>query len=278
MYGRISRHLRSNVVGYVALFIALGGVTYAAGLARDSVKAKQIKTGAVRSDEAKDESLTGTDLANGSVTGADLGDGSVTGADVEDDSLTGADVNEATLNLPATTPDTPEQLLEKLKTVDGAGSGLSADSLDTLDSSNLYTKTESDGRYPLGTAGFAMITANTNTTRAPFANFAELDFVCDAAGVPSVALKNIAGTNLRVYTDTGDDTPDLNAPLNNGASTTPVIGTTGNTTADHVTYLARGPVGTASFEVWVEDQGAPNATNCLFNYQAIGQATLTPSF
>src|SRR5688572_1321360 len=135
--GRISGHLRSNVVGYVALFIALGGVTYAAGLAEDSVKSKQIKTGAVRSDEAKDNSLTGSDVA----------DRSITGVDVAGDSLTGAEVAESTLNLPAA--DTPEQLLDKLKTVDGAGSGLSADALDDVDSSNLYTKGDSDSRFPL---------------------------------------------------------------------------------------------------------------------------------
>src|SRR5690242_1621380 len=94
--GRISRHVRSNVVGYIALFVALGGVTYAAGLARDSVKAKQIAKNAVRSKEVKN------------------------------DALTGADVNESKLVLPT---ETGQTILDKLKTVDGAGSGLSADSL-----------------------------------------------------------------------------------------------------------------------------------------------------
>jgi hypothetical protein len=265
---RIGRHIRSNVVGYVALFIALGGVTYAAGLARDSVKAKQIKTGAVRSDEAKDNSLTGTDVA----------DGSLGGIDVTDDSITGADVQESSLNLPPAASDTPQQILDKLITVDGAGSGLSADSLDTLDSSDLYTRTASDARYPVGTGNVSMITANTTSTRNPFASFAELTFVCDAGGNPSVALKNVSGSNLRVYTDTGDPAPTLNAPLNNGATTTPVAAANADNTADHVTYLVRGGLGTASFDVWVENQGAPNATNCLFNFQALGQATLTPSF
>src|SRR5215208_6041784 len=89
MNRRLSTHLRSNVVGYVALFIALGGVAYAAGLARDSVKSKQIKKGAVRSEEVKDDSLTGTD------------------------------VNESSLVLAG---ESAQALLDKLKSVDGEGS------------------------------------------------------------------------------------------------------------------------------------------------------------
>ena len=151
MNGRIGTHVRSNVVGYVALFIALGGVTYAAGLAKDSVKSKQIKTGAVRSAEAKDNSLTGTDVADNSLTGTDVTDGGLTGADVADDSLTGADVQESTLNLPT---DTPQQLLEKILTVDGAGTGLSADSLDSLDSSTCSRRPSRTGgtRSPMPTS------------------------------------------------------------------------------------------------------------------------------
>lgn len=60
-------HLRRNVVAYVALFLALSAGAYAAGLKKNSVGSKQIKTAAVKSDE----------LANGSVTGAKLADGAI---------------------------------------------------------------------------------------------------------------------------------------------------------------------------------------------------------
>jgi hypothetical protein len=242
--GRIGTHLRSNVVGYVALFIALGGVTYAAGLGPDSVKSKQIKQGAVRSEEVKD------------------------------DSITGVDVNESSLVLAG---ETASALLDKVKTVDGAGSGLSADSLDELDSSNLYTKADSDARFPLADIGFQNLTASSTGTYIPFADFAELDLVCDAGGNPSVALKNISGSNLRVYTDTGADVPTVNAPLGNGASTTLVGTAAADNTADRITYLVRGGVGTVRIEAWIENLGAPNTTNCLFNTQALGQGALTPA-
>ena len=55
-----------NVVATLALFVALGGTSYAAvTLPRNSVGATQLRTGAVRSDEVKDRSLGVSDLSLG---------------------------------------------------------------------------------------------------------------------------------------------------------------------------------------------------------------------
>ncbi len=90
MGSRVSAHIRGNVVGYVALFFALGlGTAYA--IERDSIKSKHIKAAAVKE----------SDLRNGAVTAAKLGDNSVSGQNVVDDSLKGADVDESTLELPS---------------------------------------------------------------------------------------------------------------------------------------------------------------------------------
>jgi hypothetical protein len=54
----------ANVMSTLALFVALGGTGYAAlKLPRNSVGAKQIRTGAVRSAEVKDHSLKAADFA-----------------------------------------------------------------------------------------------------------------------------------------------------------------------------------------------------------------------
>jgi hypothetical protein len=54
----------ANVTSSIALFVALGGTGYAAlKLPRDSVGAKQIKAGAVRSAEVKNHSLKPVDFA-----------------------------------------------------------------------------------------------------------------------------------------------------------------------------------------------------------------------
>jgi hypothetical protein len=59
-------HLRRNAVAYLALFVALGGTSYAAvQLPKNSVTAKQIKTSAVRSAEVKNGSLKAKDFKAG---------------------------------------------------------------------------------------------------------------------------------------------------------------------------------------------------------------------
>lgn len=60
---RIRNHARSNLVGYLALFVALGGTSYAAiSLPAGSVGTTQLRNGAV----------TARKIANGSITPAKL--------------------------------------------------------------------------------------------------------------------------------------------------------------------------------------------------------------
>ncbi|HEY4097628.1 MAG TPA: hypothetical protein VGM33_19040 [Baekduia sp.] len=62
------RHLRRNAVAYLALFVALGGTSYAAtALPRNSVGASQLKAGAVTSAKVKNHSLVVADLSVGTV-------------------------------------------------------------------------------------------------------------------------------------------------------------------------------------------------------------------
>lgn len=65
-------HLRSNVIAYLALIVALGGTSYAAiNLPANSVGSRQLKNGSVTTDK----------LANGSVTPKKL-DGTTIGGSV----------------------------------------------------------------------------------------------------------------------------------------------------------------------------------------------------
>jgi hypothetical protein len=79
-------HLRSNVVGYVALFFALSlGTAWA--VQKNAIKSKHIAPGHVRE----------ADLGNGAVTSDKLAANSVDGDNVVSDSLTGADIQESSL-------------------------------------------------------------------------------------------------------------------------------------------------------------------------------------
>lgn len=64
----------ANVMSVTAVFIALGGSAIAINqLPQDSVGARQIKTGAVRSAEVKDFSLQADDFAKGSLPAGQVG-------------------------------------------------------------------------------------------------------------------------------------------------------------------------------------------------------------
>jgi len=82
------RFVRGNTIALLALFIALGGTTYAAtALPANSVGAKQLKKNAVTSVKIK----------NSAIANAKIGANAVTGAKVKNDSLTGADILESSL-------------------------------------------------------------------------------------------------------------------------------------------------------------------------------------
>jgi hypothetical protein len=112
----------ANVVSCVALFVALGGGAYALTLKENSVGTKQLKSDAVRSQDVKDATLTGTDILESSL---DL-----------PPELEGPRGPEGPPGADGS-PDTPQQVLDKLSTVDGPGSGLDADSVDGLAGADL---------------------------------------------------------------------------------------------------------------------------------------------
>jgi len=76
----ISRYIRTNILGFAAIFLALGGIAVATGLKKNSVKSKQIKDGQVQN----------VDLAAGAVDSSKVADNSLTGSDIDESSLSGA--------------------------------------------------------------------------------------------------------------------------------------------------------------------------------------------
>lgn len=73
MRARLPRITYGNVVSTLALFIALGGVSYAAAtLPKNSVGAAQLKKNAVTSKKIKDKSITGSDIKNGTIKGSKI--------------------------------------------------------------------------------------------------------------------------------------------------------------------------------------------------------------
>ena len=81
MLTSLTHHMRQNVVAYLALFVALGGTSYAAiRLPANSVGASQIKTNAVRSVDVKNSSLLAADFRAGQLAAGPRGATGLQGA------------------------------------------------------------------------------------------------------------------------------------------------------------------------------------------------------
>ena len=114
MSRRIREHLRSNVVGYVAIFLfAIGGTAYAThpggantissgdiingevqtlDIAPSAVTAGRLASNSVNGAKVTNESLSGVDVAADSLEAGDLAAGSVGTSEIADQTVTGTDL------------------------------------------------------------------------------------------------------------------------------------------------------------------------------------------
>jgi hypothetical protein len=92
----IRSHLSfANVISVMALFVALGGASYAAvTLPKNSVGAKQIKKNAVRAGEVKRNAVGASELRANAVGTGDIADNGVGGADLADNSVGAAELTD----------------------------------------------------------------------------------------------------------------------------------------------------------------------------------------
>jgi hypothetical protein len=78
----------TDVIATLALFVALGGSSYAAL----TITGGDIRNGTLTGSDLKDESVTRRDVDNSTITGSDLKDRSVTSSDIDDESLRATDL------------------------------------------------------------------------------------------------------------------------------------------------------------------------------------------
>ena len=86
---QIRNHLSfANVISMIALFVALGGASYAAvTLPKNSVGAKQIKKRAVRNKHINRNAVSASKIQGNSISSPKIADGSVFSADLADNSI-----------------------------------------------------------------------------------------------------------------------------------------------------------------------------------------------
>jgi hypothetical protein len=79
------------VVAFVALFVALGGVSY--GLATGSIDSREIADNTIRSKDIRDNSVYSRDLRNNDIRDIDIRNGTIKGRDIARATITGDNVN-----------------------------------------------------------------------------------------------------------------------------------------------------------------------------------------
>jgi hypothetical protein len=83
------------VVACIALFVALGGVSY--GLATGSIDSREIRDDTIRSKDLRNNSVYTRDIRNNDVRDIDIRNGTVKGRDIADRTITDDDIDMAKL-------------------------------------------------------------------------------------------------------------------------------------------------------------------------------------
>ena len=83
------------VIACIALFVSLGGVSYA--VATGSIDSRELRNNTIRSGDVRNNTLRTEDIRNNEVRGFDIRNSSIQGRDVAFNTLTGADIAESSL-------------------------------------------------------------------------------------------------------------------------------------------------------------------------------------
>lgn len=183
MGGQVSRHIRSNVVGYVALFFALtGGVAWAThpggantistgDIINSEVKSQDIGDGevkqpdlganAVSSGKIQDQQVKNADLGIGASSSNTIADGGIQNVDVANNTLTGAKIDESTLF--------NDNSLDGADVADGGltGADVADGSLTGTDvADGTLTDADTSGLVPYGDVLWAVVNSDGSLARA----------------------------------------------------------------------------------------------------------------
>ena len=267
--GKLSSHVRSNVVGYAALFVALSGTAWAATeLDKNEVKSKHIGKGQVKTSDLGENSVTSPKVADGSLLDDDFAPGQLPAGERGPEGPPGDPG-------PPGSPDTPQQVLDKVKGVDGSGSGLDSDLLDGQSAADFTPASEvhNSGRVAMDdqVPGDPFPTSQTLVDNGTLS--VEADCADNAGGSDSALLavrSDASGWSIATNTDgTADNSANESAAIGIAFAFAFTSGT--NLSGGSFTAVApNGKVLSGDGSAEINDTAAGGA-DCAFAVTAIGQ-------
>ncbi len=246
------RYLRRNHLGFLALFIALGGTSYAAAtLPKNSVGANQIRTDAVSSSEVKDGSLRARDFRSGDLPAGATGATGATGAA----GATGATGAAGPQGEQGATGDKGDQGEPGLQGPAGTSGGTPASLAVRLRQS---TDSQTVGGTPTGSAMTPVVFADANAEQYDIGDFFDAALVTVPPDAPGNAVIKIPATGTYVISAgvrwaanaVGVRSLAINGPQPGGVraqSTVPANPAAGAATAQSVTTSERFQAGDLVF-------------------------------
>lgn len=195
-----SRLTYPHVVSTLALFIALGGTAWAVGA--NTIGSRELKANSVRASETAAASIGTREVINRSLLTEDFAPGQLPAGQQGERGPQGVPGPGGTgpQGLPGApgSPDTAMEVLDKVKQVDGSGSGLDADRLGGKPLSEVASHS-----FNLVTAGFVQTSPSSGFSLAVFCEQGAMQLIFpSAAGTASAA-----GVANLMYAVDGIETP-----------------------------------------------------------------------
>lgn len=225
---KLGRPSPALVISCIALFVALGGVGYAAA------------TGSIDGREIKNNSVASKDIKNSSIVGGDVKTSGLTGSDVKENSLTGSDIAETGLGK-----------VPSAATADSAGTASSAGTAGSAGSAGTV------GGLTLRKVNFRADSA----ADGPIASLAGLTLFasCAASNVTLTARTAVNDSDISTtVADTDGDNDEVANDLEQGFDSTTTFNLldTGTGNPAFVRFVYAGNDGrTVSGLLWVDEAG-----------------------
>jgi cytoskeletal protein RodZ len=253
----------AHLIALVALFVSLGGTSFAALV----ITGKNVKNGSLTGTDIKNNSVTGKDVK--SLTGSDIKNGSIGAGDVKSDALTGTQISEGTLGkVPSSANADKATSADKATNADHATNADKATNADHATSADKATSADNTDGASFSTISYS----STSSTNTEVLNVGGLRLGASCAGGTVTVNATTSSNNARISAGRAQGVTFLNDSDFDTVDTFAV--TSGNNNEISVNYrTVPSSVIFPTSHVSVQLQTMSNGTTCTVDGHAISSST-----